>query len=69
MLLLPVPVATPSNVWVCGRLIAGTAGSNPSYLLSVLCIVRQRSLSLAEHSFRGILPTEVEVCLNVLVKP
>ena len=28
--LLPVSVAATSNAWVCGRLLAGIAGSNPS---------------------------------------
>ena len=29
MLLLPIPVATPSKAWVCGLSLAGIAGSNP----------------------------------------
>jgi len=32
-LLLAIPVTARSNVCVCGRLIAGIAGSNPSCLL------------------------------------
>ena len=31
------PVAARSKAWVCGRSLAGNAGSN---LLSVLCVVR-----------------------------
>jgi hypothetical protein len=27
---MPIPVATRSKAWVCGRLLAGIAGSNPS---------------------------------------
>jgi hypothetical protein len=36
-------------------------------LLSVLCVVRQRSLRWADHSSRGVLPSVV--CLSVIVKP
>jgi len=27
--ILPIPVVVPSKVWVCSRLLAGVAGSNP----------------------------------------
>jgi len=52
------PVAALSNSWVCGPLLAGTAGSNPVggmdvFLLGVLCVVR--SLCVADHSCRGVL--------------
>ena len=58
---LPIPVAARSKAWVHGRSLAGIAGSNPSggmdvCLVCVLCVVRQRSLRLAEHSSRGVLP-------------
>jgi hypothetical protein len=40
-----MPVAARSKDWVCGRLLAGIAGSNPTMgmyvsLLRVLCFVR-----------------------------
>jgi len=40
----PVPVAIKSKMWVCGRSLAGIAGSNPAgdmdvCLLLVLCVV------------------------------
>jgi hypothetical protein len=43
------------------------AGSINICLLWLLCVVRQRSLRGADHSSRGILPSEV--CLSVIVKP
>jgi hypothetical protein len=41
----PKPVAARSNMWVCGRSIAGIAGSNHAVgmdvcILSVLCVAR-----------------------------
>jgi len=30
MLLLPIPVAARSKAWVCGLLVFGIAGSNPT---------------------------------------
>ena len=27
---MPIPVVARSKVWVCGRLLAGTVGSNPT---------------------------------------
>jgi hypothetical protein len=43
--LTPVPVATRSKAWVCGRSLAGIVGSNPAggmdvFLCWVLCVVR-----------------------------
>jgi hypothetical protein len=42
---VPVPVATRSNSWVCGRWLARISGSNPAVgmhvcLVKVLCVVR-----------------------------
>ena len=35
---VPIPVAARSKAWVCGRLLAGIAGSNPSGAwMSVSC--------------------------------
>jgi hypothetical protein len=36
---LPIPVAARSKAWVCGRLVAGIAGSNPARGMDVcLCV-------------------------------
>ena len=70
--LLPIPVAARSKAWVCGRSLAGIAGSNPAggygclSVVSVLCVVRLRSLRRADHSSREVLPSVV--CLSVIVK-
>ena len=49
------------SVAVCGRSLAGVAGSNPAGGMDVcvmsLCAVRYRSLRRADHSSRGVLPT------------
>jgi hypothetical protein len=57
-----------SNVWVCGRSLAGITVSNPAgsmdvFLFQMLCVVRKRSFSRADHSSRGVLPSMVS--LNV----
>jgi len=41
----PIPVVARSKAWVCGRSLAGIAGSNPvggfsAFLLWVVCVVR-----------------------------
>ena len=69
---MPIPVAEQSKVWVCGRSLAGIAGSNAAgavddCLLWVLCVVRYRPLRRADPSSRGVLPSVV--CLSVIVKP
>ena len=53
-------MAARSKAWVCGRSLAGIAGSNPAggmdmSLVSVVCC--QRSLRQADHSSRGVLPS------------
>ena len=60
-----IPVAVPTKVWVCGRSLAGIAGSNAAggldvCLLWVLCVVRLKSLRRPDHSSRGVFPS-VEV--------
>ena len=68
-----IKVAARSKARVCGRSLAGIAGSNPAEgidicLLWVLCVVRYRSLRLADHSSRGVLPSVV--CLmSMIAKP
>jgi hypothetical protein len=61
-------VAARSKAWVCGRSLAGIAGSNRAggmdvCLLWVLCVVRYWSPRRADHSSRGVLPSVV--CLTV----
>jgi hypothetical protein len=60
----PIQVAAHYKAWDCGRLLAGTAGSNTAggmdiYLLLVLCVVRQRSLRQGDHYSRGVLQSAV----------
>ena len=62
-----IPVAKWSKVLVCGRSLAGVAGSNPARdtdvcLSCVLYAVRHTSLLRADHSSRGVLPSVV--CLT-----
>jgi len=57
--------------WVCGRSLAGIAGSNPPghgclFLVSVVFCQVQVSGS-ADCSYTGVLPSVV--CLNVIVRP
>ena len=61
---LPVPMAARSKAQVCSRSPAEIVGSNYTRsmevcLLYVLCVIRQRSLRLADHSSRGVLPSVV----------
>jgi len=65
----PILVAALSNGWVCCLSLAGIAGSNPAKgmgvsLVSVLCVVRQRSLRREDPSSRGVMPCVV--CLSVI---
>ena len=64
-----IPVEAQSKAWVCGRSLAGIAGSNAVAcmdvcLLWVLCIVRYRSLRRADSSSRRVLPSVV--CLSII---
>jgi hypothetical protein len=55
----PIPMAVRSKAWVCGRLLAGIAGSNPTTFVSVVCCQVQVSAtgwSLVQRS-----PTECGV--------
>jgi hypothetical protein len=65
-------VAARSKVWVCGRMLAGIAGSNPvggvmSDSLRLLFVVKKRALRRADHTSRGVRP--FVVYLSVIVKP
>ena len=55
-----IRVAAQSKASVCGRSLAGIAGSNPARgidvcILRVLCAIRWRSLQRANPSFRGVI--------------
>jgi hypothetical protein len=68
----PIPVVARSKAWVCGRTLAGVAGSNPAgghRCLSLVkcCVLSGRSLRRADHSSRAVLPSVV--CLSAIVKP
>jgi hypothetical protein len=59
------PVSARSKAWVCGRLLAGIAGSNPSPGRDVclLCVLSGRGLCVGlitrlEGSYRGGTPLE-----------
>ena len=63
-------VALRPKAWVCGLWLPGIAGSNPAgcidvCLLGMVCGFRQRSLRLADPSFRGFL-SSVCVCVCVI---
>jgi hypothetical protein len=57
-------MAARSKTWVCGRSLAGIAGSSLTgrldvSLLCVLYVVRYMSLRRADHSSREVLPSVV----------
>ena len=63
-------MVAPYKVWVRGRSPAVTAGSNPAgghgYQSFRSCVLSGRgSLSPADHSSRGVLPSVVCVCVCV----
>ena len=62
--MLPIPETEGSEARVCGRLLAGIAGSNSAkcmdvYFFGVLCVFRYRYLKRADPSSRGVLQTVV----------
>jgi hypothetical protein len=62
----PIPVAARFKACVCGRSLAGIAGSNAAgdmdvFLLCFLCVVRQRPLRRADQSSR-VLSSVVPEC-------
>ena len=63
-------MAARSNAWLCGRSLAGTAGSNPAEVLVVVvcCHVRVQ-VSATGRSFAQRSHTECVVCMSVIVKP
>ena len=57
----PIPLATFSKIWFCGRLVTGIAVSNLGsmkvrLLLGFVCVVKQWSLRRTDPSSREILP-------------
>jgi len=69
---LPIPGATRSKTWACGRLLSWIVGSNSDwgmevFLLRVLCC--QVEVSAADQSLAQRSPTECFVCVSVIVKP
>jgi len=67
------PLAARCNAWVCGRLLAGTAGLNPAEEMEVcvwwvLCVVRYSYLRRADHSSGGVLQN-VTSGMRVITKP
>jgi len=59
-------VAARSKAWVCGRLLAGIAGSNPvvawmSVVIVVYCEVEVSAST--DQSSRGVLPNVVRRCV------
>jgi len=56
--------AAQSKAWVCGRSLAGIAGSNPAWDMDVclLCVVRRMSLRWTDPSSRRVLPVCLRVC-------
>ena len=65
-----MPVAARSKACVCGRSLAGIAGSNLAestdiFLSWMLCVFGYRCLRRADHSSRGVLSSVV--CLSVIV--
>jgi len=64
MVIVPIPVAERSAEWVCGRLLAGNAGSNPVkgmdlFLLSVVCC--QVEVAANDRSLVQVSPPECGV--------
>jgi hypothetical protein len=67
-LLKPIPVAARSKAWVCGRSLAGIAGSNPAGDMTVCCeccVLSGRGL------FVGLVQRSPTGCerMSVIVKP
>jgi len=46
---MPIPAAALSKAWVCGRSLAGVAGSNPPGILNV-CLLVVLTIILVEFS-------------------
>ena len=74
---MPIPVAALSKGWVCGRSLAGIAGSNPTgvmdvFLFQVLCVLREISetgRSLVQASLTQCDVSEYEASTRNRSKP
>jgi hypothetical protein len=65
----PIPVAARSQALVCGRALAGIAGSNPTGGMDVClvqCLCRQVEVSATGRSLVQRSPTDCGVCLSVI---
>jgi len=66
-----IPVAARSKAWVCGRLLAGIAGSNPAGAwMSFSCerhVLSGIDLRRADYLSRGVIPSVMY--LSVIAKP
>jgi hypothetical protein len=60
--ILPIPVAPRSKAWVSNCLEFGFESRREHGNLSVVCCQVERSLRLADQSFRGVLPS-VRACV------
>jgi hypothetical protein len=63
---MPIPVATPSKAWVCGRLLAGIAGSNTAGFMHVCVVCCQVEVSETGRSLVQRSPTDCDVSECVL---
>jgi hypothetical protein len=64
---LVIKVAVRSEVWGCGRWIAGCVGLNPSSGMYIRFFYGCVFMCLPDDLSRGFLP--IEVCLTVIVEP
>jgi hypothetical protein len=65
-LMFAIQVAVRSELWVCGRWIAGCAGSNPSSGRDICVFNSFVSIRRADYMSRGVLP--IVVLLSVTVE-
>jgi hypothetical protein len=65
---LPIPVSVPSKALVCGSSLAGNPAGGHGYVCcECLCCQLEVSVRRADHSFRGVLPSVVCVCVSNFV--
>jgi hypothetical protein len=62
-----IQVAVRSEVWVCGRWIAGFACSNPSRGMYIRLFYGCVFMRRADYLSRGVIP--IVMCLSVKVDP
>jgi hypothetical protein len=64
---VPIPVATRSKTYVCGRLVAGVAGSNPARGIDVCILCLYIVLSCVDRGLCDGLITRPEESYRVSV--